>query len=524
MRILPSVVLVAICIGSSRAQGNAVSDSAVSARIDALKQLCELQAKRLNGLERSLDTLQGSSSIAYAKADSARLTLLKARNKLDSVNKVGQTSLVKLTTWKISKRKRRKELTKIEALYSEQFADVDLAVNELTDKIGKNQLKYTSKLSVLDSFGVNLGTRKIPSFDKNLADLGTLSNQIQPAVLDAPLNNGSQLQTLQNPIPTLGSSPAMPSLDPNLPRADIPKGVTSPDRSIPNLPSISTEELSKAKGVDIDKAPEILETKVNEEAVVKELSMDEQKAIALKAEYERNLQLVEQYKDKDMIRKQLSDKLANVANEQISVNAFQVSEGRKTLAKYKRRYSDIQSLKSLPKRPPNPMHDKPLRERLEPGIWIQAEQNSELNLYLSPQIGYKLSGRLSAGLGITYRIQGSVVDSLRLYTSHPVFGPKVFANFLMLRNFYARLEYEGLRAAPMANSEANRWINNVYVGLGKRFTLSRRWKGDVQGTYNCIYDKNTSPYGSRFALRFGFIFNLEKSTTPKALKAQTRSD
>lgn len=516
MRIIPSAILVTICIGSSIAQSKTKSDSAVNARIDVLKNKYLLQVARLHGLERSLDTLQGSSSITYAKADSARLAISTARNNLDSVNTMANASLEKLTSMKISKRKRRKELTKLEVTYSKKFADADLKVNELTTKIGRSHLNYTSKLSVLDSFGTKLGSTQMPAIDKNLADFDVLGNQ-KPIVIDDPLRNFSspQLQTSKNPLPSSASSPAIPNIDQSLPTTDVLNSVKSPDMSIPNSPNIPDAKLPKAEDINVTSAPELLEDKLKSEVAVKELTMDQQKAIALKAEYEKNLKLIEQYKDKDMIRKQLNDKLANVANEQLSLNAMQVSEGSRTLAKYKRKYPDIQSLKNLPKRPPNPMQNKPLRERLEPGIWMQVEQNRELNLYLSPQIGYRLSGRLSAGLGFTYRIQGSIVDSLRLYSSRPVFGPKVFANFLLLRSFYTRLEYESLRASPIANSETNMWINNVYIGLGKRFTISRRWKGDVQGTYNFLYDKNTSPYSSKFALRFGFIINLEKKTKVK---------
>ena len=73
------------------------------------------------------------------------------------------------------------------------------------------------------------------------------------------------------------------------------------------------------------------------------------------------------------------------------------------ISKDKQKYSSPSSIKNLPKRPPNPMRGKPFVERLVPGLYLQYQQKNFYLLDVNPYVGYKLSGRLTFGLGWNHR-------------------------------------------------------------------------------------------------------------------------
>src|SRR5690606_26148566 len=79
----------------------------------------------------------------------------------------------------------------------------------------------------------------------------------------------------------------------------------------------------------------------------------------------------------------------------------QLQEAMNKMAEYKKKYSSVESLKDLPKRPPNTMKGKPFVERLVPGISLQVLRNNDWMVDLNPQVGYRISGKITTGIGWT---------------------------------------------------------------------------------------------------------------------------
>src|SRR5690606_11718045 len=81
----------------------------------------------------------------------------------------------------------------------------------------------------------------------------------------------------------------------------------------------------------------------------------------------------------------------------------QLKAAMEKMLKYKQKYSSVSSIKDLPKRPPNPMKNKPFIERLVPGVFFQYQRKNAYLLDVNPYVGYKLSGRFTTGMGWNHR-------------------------------------------------------------------------------------------------------------------------
>jgi len=70
------------------------------------------------------------------------------------------------------------------------------------------------------------------------------------------------------------------------------------------------------------------------------------------------------------------------------------------VTKYKKKYPSFNSIAEVAKRPPNPMRNKPLIERIVPGIGFLIQKKGEdFMVDFNPYIGYRFTGRITAGPG-----------------------------------------------------------------------------------------------------------------------------
>jgi hypothetical protein len=66
------------------------------------------------------------------------------------------------------------------------------------------------------------------------------------------------------------------------------------------------------------------------------------------------------------------------------------------VSKYKKKYSNVKTLKDIPKKRPNELKDKPFYERLVKGIMLQPFKNNEWMIDINPYVGYRFTTKLSA--------------------------------------------------------------------------------------------------------------------------------
>ncbi len=125
------------------------------------------------------------------------------------------------------------------------------------------------------------------------------------------------------------------------------------------------------------------------------------------------------------------------------------------------------------------------------------------NISLSPQIGYKITERYSAGVGITYQY----VKIRNFESSINNYGWSVFNRYNITRQFFAYGEYENLQFEFFTpdGSTSRRGFNSLLFGGGYSESLAGRATFSVAALYNVLYDPadRTQPYDSPWVVRAG---------------------
>lgn len=154
----------------------------------------------------------------------------------------------------------------------------------------------------------------------------------------------------------------------------------------------------------------------------------------------------------------------------------------------------------------NSLKGMPLKDRIVTGGGLGLGFGSVQDyVSVSPMIGYRLTARLLAGTGVTYR-----------YTNYKVFRPSIklndygvnpFLRFTVYRNIFIQTEYEYLNYEyPLASRETTRMNFDSYMaGGGFIQPLGNRLSFYLMALYNFSYDDLDpySPYDSPFVIRAG---------------------
>ncbi|MDL5047637.1 hypothetical protein QQ054_16595 [Oscillatoria amoena NRMC-F 0135] len=183
------------------------------------------------------------------------------------------------------------------------------------------------------------------------------------------------------------------------------------------------------------------------------------------------------------------------------------------MSKYKQRYSNVQSIKDLPKKLPNEMHGKPLRERLVPGLSIQIQKRNDWWFDFNPYLGYRFSGRITAGLGWNHRIAFNF-DKGAFNPGMYIYGPRSYGEFRIRKGFSGRLEVEVMntpvRVPPSQDFTRQEWVWGAMAGLKKEYRISKSLRGNAQGLYNLFNPHYKSPYTDRLNMRIGVEYVIPR--------------
>ena len=248
---------------------------------------------------------------------------------------------------------------------------------------------------------------------------------------------------------------------------------------------------------------------------------------ALKQEQEHYKQQLEQYQDEEYLKEEIKNKAKLVATDHFAAHQDKIQSAQEQLAKYKKKYSSVQSIKDLPKIPPNRMKGKSFIERLSPGFTLQIQRSEQTEMDITPQLGYKISGRWVAGAGFGYRVKFNSKNST-FDDSHPVYGFRHFQHFTVYKGFFLAAYYDLLRhdLAVAKNEMESQWTHNYMAGIGKEYNITNKLRGNLQVLYQ-LFQSADGPYPNKWNIRFGFHFNLKKgkkkasrSTGAVALKGE----
>ena len=325
---------------------------------------------------------------------------------------------------------------------------------------------------------------------------------------------------------------ALPPIKPGLPQEILKSDIGGMDLSA-NTDALTNKisnitDVTKDGGEIIDKAGEYKDDieKVRDEGLMKSKKLDELTETEalnidqLKAFKEQNKgeeieayrKLIEQYREEKRIEEEMKEKVKELANDVIVKNSAKVDASMKKIARIKRRFSDVPDVRNLPRHPPNPLKEVPLRERLVPGFTFQTVNNKKVWLEFDPQIAYKLTPTMVVGLGGMYRFSMSP-EKFTFHNFGSMWGGKTFIQYTVFKGLFLRGEGQYLRWKPWHWSATDpAYIDRPYVGaigIGKSYMLTRRIKGSMQTLYHWHFD-GLDPYRPKVMIRLGFDFSLEK--------------
>ncbi|MFK7953873.1 MAG: hypothetical protein AB8B73_13590 [Ekhidna sp.] len=138
------------------------------------------------------------------------------------------------------------------------------------------------------------------------------------------------------------------------------------------------------------------------------------------------------------------------------------------------------------------------------GFGLSANAN-QTNVSLSPQVGYKITERYSAGIGIIYQYVGLKQFDVSLNN----YGGSVFNRFNLTQQFFAYAEFERLNYEYFAGNDPRiterAGYSSFLIGGGFSEQISRSASFNVTALYNVLYDVTDSPqpYNSPLVIRAG---------------------
>ena len=148
----------------------------------------------------------------------------------------------------------------------------------------------------------------------------------------------------------------------------------------------------------------------------------------------------------------------------------------------------------------------PLKDRIVTGGGLGLGFGSVQDFFsVSPMIGYRLTARLLAGTGLTYRYTNYKVTRPSIKLND--YGVNPFLRFTVYRNIFIQTEYEHLNYEyPLTIAETTRRsFDSFMAGGGFIQPLGERFAFYVMALYNFSYQEQGvySPYDSPFVVRAG---------------------
>jgi hypothetical protein len=167
-------------------------------------------------------------------------------------------------------------------------------------------------------------------------------------------------------------------------------------------------------------------------------------------------------------------------------------------------------------------NDKPIlieKKRLIDNLFFGGNMGLQFGtityINVSPVVGYRISNRVNAGVGLTYIY---IQDNISARKDNMI-GGKVFGQYFLWNGIFAHTEYEFINFSnqilPPAILSNNQQLlpppgrstsHNFYIGPGYQQAFGRRAFSQIMLLYNVIYDRYNSPYNNAFAIRIMFGF------------------
>lgn len=188
------------------------------------------------------------------------------------------------------------------------------------------------------------------------------------------------------------------------------------------------------------------------------------------------------------------------------------------ISTYKLKYSNVNSLRELPKKRPNEMKGKPFIERIVPGIGIQLQRKdnnllTDFNIYF----GYRFTGRFTGGAGWNQRLGYNTNQYKWSSNQTSIYGPRMFSEYRLSMGFSPRLEVEAMNTfiPPFARITTvdrgeRQWVWGIFVGMKKDYRIFKNIRGTALVMLRLFDPNDKSPYADVLNTRFGFELPMKK--------------
>jgi len=273
--------------------------------------------------------------------------------------------------------------------------------------------------------------------------------------------------------------------------------------------SRDARSLNKDSVLNSKKLSSDIEKKAGELSGLKSI---EGNRIAMEAELKRQQKLIEDYKKEMVAKDDIEMKVKELTNSDQLKNLETKSNDKvKDFNKYKRKYSEVQDIRNLPKHATNPMTALPWRERIVPGFTFQTFSQIKNWIELSPQAYYKLNGYFTAGAAYVYRFSIDV-NKISFNDFGALTGGRFFITYGSVKGFSLRGELSYVNWNPQSlylDKEIEKQQFTSAIGILKSFTFTEKVKGNMQALYHYSW-KSPDPYISAFEIRFGMDFSFKK--------------
>jgi hypothetical protein len=463
----------------------------------------------IDSLQSKLPQLPDSLARPYYKVDSIRQAF---NTKVDSIQQEYKDALARIDAREAHLKHKVDSLTTLRLPSNKYVGKLD----SLNQARLQTTQKFNSKLTDLKS----KTTGKLQSLD--------LPPQYQEPINNLTKNvdglslNGDLMKVPAAQIPGF----TMPKVD-GVGDLTSKVGEVANIGRLKNLPKVETpignlgEITQQAKGLSED-AKNISEEKLNEVKNIDKTIEQQVSKMDGVSELQKQSGVVDGYKgqldkmnDQEAVKKQAIEKVKEVAIDHFAGKEEQLKAAMQKMSKYKEKYSSVSSIHDLPKRPLNAMKGKPLIERFVPGFYFQYQQKNYNLFDVNPYVGYRISGRITSGLGWNqrYAYDRKAHD---WNSKSRIFGPRSYVDVRLGKGFIAHVETEVMNSfVPstilLRTGEGRReWVWSTMTGLKKEYKIYKNLMGTVLIQYNLFNRKYKAPYVDRLNSRIGFEYRLKK--------------
>jgi hypothetical protein len=410
--------------------------------------------------------------------------------------------------------------------YSQTKSKIDTlkrGFQQKIDSLNKLELPTTRYSHQVDSLNKELAQVQ----QKTIAQIDSLKSQAAAKVksLNLPPEAEGRISKLTSAVDKL-NLPAVPGLEAgginsNVPTVDLPK--TNTGLPAVNTPGVNVQgnldQLNQVTG-NADDIQQQIKEGVSAEQVGKTIEdkaadLDQVKAIQGQSLPGQPEMPIEMPANGDAAKEQLMNMAKKEAMNHFVGKEAALQQAMDKMSKYKEKYNSVSSIKDLPKKRPNPMKEKPVVERLVPGLTLQFHSNQNFLLDVNASAGFRFTEHITAGLGWNQRWAYSM-DTKEFSPEARIYGVRSYGEYHFKKGFALRADVECMNAfvketitGPSENGHRE-WVWSAFTGIKQEYRITKSLRGNAQVMYNLFDPHNKSPYGDRLNVRMGFEYTIKK--------------